>query len=277
MKPEIEIYGSRPLRFSIDRLTVEQNEGMHDAFTAYLANPGDVDSALLRGSPCRVVWGQGFAAQSMYGYIDTPTDMTGHEHNGMVLLGLGASSAMRNGQARSWRRSSPFRVARTIVAPYRMSFAVDKYVASIDAFMQSDESDWSALVRLAAATGMSLVSHGTSVRLLDVRKTIGRSMLRPAPLLNDPDSFVQLETSSPVGYDKFEFNGIDRLGSPFAMRGGQSNGIQRHSGQNFQSLEEARLAAVRHEDRERHYVRALAEFKGLVNISSGSVCVTEGD
>lgn len=277
MKPEITIYGPRPLRFNIDSLSVSQEEGMHDMFTAYLARPGDVDMDSIKGQPCEVVWNNRFAAQTLPGYVDTTSELEGDTGiTGVVIMGLGASSVMRSGEARSWRRTPLHRIAANIVRPYRMGLVTDRYVSSIDSFMQTSDSDWAALARLAGITGMSLVATGTTVRLVDVRKEIGRSRLRPVTVLEAPDSFVQLETPSPVGFDSFEFTGIDALGVNFAVKGGVDGGVKRHSGQNFASLEDARLAAHRHRDRERHYIRAIAEFKGQVPVSSGSVCVVEG-
>lgn len=276
MKPEIEIYGRRTLRFNVDSLSVPQSEFMHDMCTLHMANPGDVDVELLKGQPFRLTWGNGIASQAMYGYVDTTSSLTGDNPTGLALIGLGASSVMRSGHARSWKRSTPFRIARSIVHPYRLSLVSDKYVATVDSFMQSEESDWAALTRLATLAGMSLVATNNAVRLVDVSKAIGRAKFRPVPHFVEPDTFVQLETPSPVGFDTYEFTGIDRLGSSFTLSGGQPGGVKRHSSQNFASLEDARLAAVRQAARQRQYVRAMAEFTGQLNVKCGDVCVVEG-
>lgn len=276
MKPVIEIYGHRPAGYTVDSMAVTQSESMHDMCSVHMANPGDVDTELLKGQPFRLTWGSGFAVATMLGYVDTTSDMAGDIGSGFAIIGLGASSCMRNGQARSWRRASPHRIARSIVRPHRLSLVTDKYVATVDSFLQTDDSDWAALTRLASMTGMSLVANNTVVRLVDVRKAIGRAQFRPVPMFDAPDSFLQMETPAPVGYDAFEFKGIDRMGANFTLRGGSPDGVQRHSSQNFGSLEAARLAAVRQVDRQRQYVRALAEFDGQLNVKCGDVCVVEG-
>ena len=275
MKPEIEIFGPRPMRFNIDSLSVTQEEGMHDMFTSYLARPGAVDAEDLKGQPCQVTWGTGFSTTTLVGYVDTTSRIVG-EQSGLVIIALGATSTMRSGEARSWRRASPFRIARNVVHPYRMSLVADKYIATVDAFMQTDDSDWACLARLAGLSGMSLVGRNTSVMLIDVRKAIGRAKMRPVPVFREPESFVQMETPSPVGFDTFDFSGIDRLGSKFAVRGGPEGGVQRHASQNFSSLDEARMASVKHGDRQRHHIRAVATFHGQLNMQVGDVCVVEG-
>jgi hypothetical protein len=277
MKPEISIYSPRPKRFNIDALKVQQEEGMHDMFTAYLARPGLVDTEDLKGYPCTVTWNNRFAVQTLHGYVDTTSNMTeGFGATGMVIIGLGASSVLRNGQARTWRRSTPHRIARNIVAPYRMGLVTDKYISTIDSFMQTSDSDWGALRRLGDLTGMALVATNTTIRMIDVRRAIGRSEMRSVPVYASPDSFVQMETPSPAGFDSFEFTGIDALGVNFTLAGGQEGGVKRHASQNFSSLEEARLASDRHQDRQRQYVRAAAEFSGQLAIKCGDVCEVEG-
>lgn len=278
MKPEIEVYGDTNRRFVIDSLKVEMSEGMHDLATCFLANGSTIRPRDIKGLPCRVVWGQGFAAMSMYGYVDTPADVSAEgDSGGFVIMVLGATSVMRSGEARVWNRATPFRVARNIVAPYRLSLVVDKYISTVDQFMQTSDSDWAALTRLADLTGMSLIARDSAVYMVDVRKVIGRALLRPIPSLAEPTNFVRMETPSPIGFDRYEFEGIDGLGSKFAVRGGPDKGVKRHSPKNYSTLEEARLAAVRHQDRERHYIKASASFDTRTSTRAGDVVFVEGD
>jgi hypothetical protein len=277
MQPLLEVYGERPFRFVVDSLKVQQSEGMHDMATAYLANPGVRNLGDLKGKPCTVTWGRKFAAQTFYGYIDTTGEMNGDaDIGGLALICLGASSVMRSGQPHIWRKSTPYRIASALTRPYRMSLVVDKQQATIDSFMQTSESDWGALNLLAMESGMVVIPVGTAVRVVDVRRALGRSATTAVRFLKDPESFVQLETPSPVGFDTYNFTGVDPLGNNFAVRGGPADGIHRHSGEHFESLGAARNAEARKVDRQKHLVKAMATYSGQLGVRCGDLVSAEG-
>jgi hypothetical protein len=214
----------------------------------------------------------------MIGYVDTVNLMSGRDAlSGWALIGLGATSKMRSGTARSFRRATPFTIAKNIVTPYRMGVMVDQYIHQLDAFMQTSESDWATLMRLADTTGMSLIADGTTAKLVDVRRAIGRAAMRPIKHLFEPDAFIKMDTPSPVGFDTYEFTGIDRMGVQFAVKGGPEGGVKRHAAENFSSLEEARSAAIRWEDRQRFMHRAMVTYSGQVSVKAGDVLRVEGE
>lgn len=275
MKPIIRIYGTPRHNYTIDRLKISQEEGAHDLLTAYIAGPGRSDLNEMKGAPAKITWGNGITARTAVGYVDTISRLGGPD-SGIIIMLLGATSAMRSGEARTFRRTTPFRIARSIVHPYRLSLTVDQYVSPLDSFMQTSESDWAALKQLADMTGMALVGSNTAVRMVDVRRELGRSRLRPVRHLPDPASFVQMETPSPVGFDRYEFTGIDALGQNFSVTGGPERGVKRHSGRNFASLDDARNASLQWEDRKRFYVRSLATFRGNDATQVGDVVFVEG-
>jgi hypothetical protein len=277
MKPLLEVFGDRPFRFSVDSLKVQQSEGMHDMATVHLANPGVQNLDDLKGKPCTITWGRRFAAQTFYGYIDTTGEMNGeNDIGGLALICLGATSVMRSGQPHIWRKSTPYRIARTITRPYRMALVVDKKQSTIDSFMQTSESDWGALNLLAMESGMVVIPSGTAVRMVDVRRALGRAATTPVRALLNPESFVQLETPSPVGYDTYAFTGVDSLGNNFAVRGGPDDGIRRHSGERFESLGAARNAEARKVDRQKHLVKAMATYAGQLGVRCGDLVSAEG-
>lgn len=274
MRPTITIHNEVGSTFyHADSLVVSMDEGRHDSFSVYLSNPEGLDASVT-GRPCSISWGAGASPNSLVGYIDTVAEMTGDGLPGKTLVCIGASSVMRSGTARTWRRSPPLRIASNIVRPYKLGLLIDKYPHNIDSFMQSSESDWHALINLAAATGTSLVADGTVVKLIDVRKEIGRSTLTRGDNYREPDAFVQLDTNSPAGFDQYEFSGIDRLGSTFKVRGGE--GVKRHAQESFSSLDDALNAARRREDRTRLLVRATATYSGPMSVRNGAVINVEG-
>jgi hypothetical protein len=275
MKPTIEIYGSTPHNYLIDHLSVSMEEGSHDLLTAYVVKPGVPRTDELKGAPAKITWGSGPNTTTSYGYVDTTAKITGDSF-GWVIMVLGATSVMRSGSARSFRRSTPFQIASTVTSPYRMALAIDQYVSPLDNFMQTSGSDWAALKHLADQTGMALVGSNTSIRLIDVRRALGRAVSRPVPQLINPDSFVQMETPSPVGFDTYDFTGIDALGNNFSVSGGPSGGVKRHSGRNFASLDDALNEGLQWEDRQRKFVRALATFSGQTPTKVGDIIAVEG-
>jgi hypothetical protein len=271
--PVLAVLGDRQLKLSVNSLAVSQEEFMHDQFTAHISSAPTIGADDLKGYPASISWGSTVGGQTMVGYIDTVSEMDGDRTTGLAIIGLGASSHMRSGQARTWTRRTPLDIAREIVRPYRLGLEVDKYVAPLDFFMQTSESDWATLTALAQLTGMSLIADGAVVRLIDVRKELGRAMLRPTMMLDaaEAESFHRIESKSTVGHDKYTFTGVDRLGVPFSVAGGPEDGVERHAAENFASLEEALNAGRRWEDRQRTLVRSMCTFPGFVDARAGSV------
>lgn len=279
-KPELTVYGRSTIPFTVDSLSVSQEVGKHDMFTAWLPRPEPIVAEDLKGYPCVLRWNGRSQARELRGFIDTVTGMQDQgtaDKGGLAVIGLGASTVMRNGAPRTWLRRTPHQIAKNILAPYRFGLITDKYVTSLDAFMQTGESDWQALARLADTTGMELIAHDTTIMIVDVRKAIGRSMGKPIVTITDTTSLAQLETLSPPGYDRYMFTGIDRLGAKFTVRGGPPDGVYRHTDRNFSSLEDARMAERRHEDRLRHYVRAVIDVPGQIAIRTGDVVLANGE
>lgn len=273
MKPVLRIVGT-DAAFTIDYLLVNESEGMHVRFSAFISDPG---TPLLQymGRACSIEWGTALTTTVEYGYVDTPTTVEHQAARGTMVLGLGATSVMRSGTARSWSRTTPFLIARSLTRPYGLALAADRYEAGIDSFLQSSQSDWATLQALAEKTGMSLVARGVQVRLIDVKRALGRAQLRSVLTITNPDSVTYMDTASPVGFDTYEFTGVDALGSPFVVRGGNGP-VKRHAPENFATLEDALLAQRRWRDRDRQMSKALVTFQGPTAARVGDVVNVQG-
>lgn len=273
MKPVLRISGTSE-RFVVDHLTITEAEGMHVRFSAFISGPGD-NLRRFAGAPCSIEWGSGVTRDTEWGYIDTPTQIEHLAARGTMILGLGATSVMRSGAARSWSRTTPYRIARSLTRPYGLAIAADSYEAGIDSMMQTSQSDWATLQDLADKVGMSLVARGVQVRIIDVQRALGRAQLRDILTIGNLAGITYMDTASPVGFDRFEFNGIDSLGENFTVRGG-TGPVKRHAPENFGTLEDALLAKQRWEDRTRHLQKALASYQGATAARVGDVVRVAG-
>lgn len=275
---------SRALELPVQDALVSQDEGKHDLVTARLES-GDIEQARQwQGAPVIFRWGERADPRTIYGYVDT----VGSEDGVLTVHVLGMTNVCRNGRPRQWLKTLPFVIAQQILEPYRLGLEMDQDIHPLDSFIQTDDSDWKALVRLANQIGMTVISDNGVVRIVDVRKELSRASRRALPRyrIEKSDSgagspamhYTFLDTYQPVGHDRYRFSGVDRLGQTFEITGGDENGVLRHREVTFQSLTEAMSAGRQWEDRTRLRQQATVHGAGLSRVSAGSaVLVAEED
>lgn len=255
---------------------VSQDEGHHDLATIKI-NHGTVEQVRRwKAQPALFEWSDSVHVREMYGYVDT----VAMDEDSPVVHMLGMTNVCRNGRPRQWLKMRPFDIASEIIDQYRLGLEMDQYIWPLDSFVQIDNSDWQTLVRLGRSIGMSVISYNGVVKIVDVAKELSRAGRGALPRYRlDPSDtgagspaskYSFADTEQPVGADRFELSGIDRLGQTFSVSGGPPTGVLLHTEDTFQSLEEALNDARRRQDRDRLRQRAVITGDGLAKVTAGS-------
>lgn len=271
--------------FSVDNLTLQATEftveeqcGQHDMLTLR----GTQSPALTNyaGKPTKLKVFQGSNTREIYGYLDTHATTTGRDKE-MVVAGfvLGASSAMRSGAERQWKGKRPFEIAADIVRPYGFCLEMDTYRYTIPLFIQSAESDWQVLARLAADIGMNLIGTNVVIRIVDPVMEVRRRRLRPLYTfdVNLVSNYSISASPVPIGYEARVFAGIDKFGQTFQVVANESSVITLPAPETVNSLEDAFIAKERIERRRHRLRRATCTLPFTPALRSGTtVALTNG-
>jgi len=258
--------------------TIEESCGQHDL----LSISGTQSTVLTQyaGQPSKLTAWQGSATRAIHGYLDTHATSTGLNKD-MVVTGyvLGASSVMRSGAERQWKDKRPYEIAQDIVRPYGFCLEMDKYPYTIPLFVQSAESDWQLLVRLANEIGMALIGTNVVIRIVDPSMEIRRRRLRPLYKFDVNKLFNYSISASPVplGYEARVFAGVDKYGQSFSVTANPTSTVTLPAPEIVRSLEDAISAKERIERRRHRLRRATCSLKFTPGLRSGTtVALTNG-
>ena len=271
--------------FSVGDLTVQANDfmieercGSHDLISVQ----GTRSTALTQyaGKPAKLNAFQGSDTRTIYGYLDAHATSTGRDRE-LVSAGymLGASSVMRSGAERQWRDKRPFEIAQDIVRPYGFCLEMDTYTYTIPLFVQSAESDWQLLSRLATDIGMALIGTNVVIRIVDPVMEIRRRKMRPL-YTYDVNKLSEYSISAqpvPIGFEARVFAGIDKFGETFEVVANEGSTITLPAPETVHSLEDAFSAKERIERRRHRLRRATCSLQFTPILRSGTtVALTNG-
>jgi hypothetical protein len=234
----------------IETFSVEENAGQHDMVTLTLQKRPDI--SLLSGSTVRLQQFSGLETFDFFGYLDTALPYNnGDGQRGGIYFLLAASTALRSGVTRTWNNRSPFEIASNIVERHGLGLEMDKYAGRIGHFAQSTESDWEALRNLANDIGFILTADNSVVRIIDPNATIRRAESQAlAPLtVTQRSKFIMEESLTPIGYESYEFMGVDKFGVSFNVKVNDDSPVQKLVREEVESLADALAAAARVESR----------------------------
>lgn len=263
---------------------VDSGAGKHDMLSVEMA---EVESlTALKGKPIRVDAEQNRTQLSIVGTLDTamPTSRHGISEDGM-LFGLGASAVMRSGQPRVWQSARPFDIIASLVEPYGLGLEMETVVGTVPFLAQSSQSDWDIVNYVANRFGLSVFVSGTVLRVISMRREIRRMTGTRLPvfevrfdksrtqLIGNVKEYVGVETSTPVGYERMEFVGVDRMsGEMFKVVANEDATVSRTSGTHVATLGDAVAAKERAEQRRYNQLRCAIEVTGNLNAMAGT-CV----
>jgi hypothetical protein len=262
----------------VPNYTIEERCGQHDLLT--VTGAGAAGLYNYAGKPASLSIDSGSNSRVIVGYLDTAVTTTGQKDQSVVTaFMLGASSALRSGSERKWKDKRPFEIASDVVRPYGFCLEMDTYKFSIPLFVQSAESDWQLLNRLADEIGMQLIGTNTVIRMIDPIMEIRRRKLRPLFTLDVTKliSYSSAHNSIPLGFEARVFSGIDKFGQTFRVVANEGASITLPAAETVSSLEEALLAKERIERRRHRMRRAQCVLKFNPILRSGTtIALTNG-
>jgi len=156
---------------------------------------------------------------------------------------------------------------------------MDAYKYTIPLFLQSAESDWQLLNRLAGEIGMQLVGTNTVIRIIDPIMEIRRRKLRPLFTVDVTKllDYAHAHNSIPLGHESRVFAGIDKFGQTFTVIANEGSSVTLPAPETVSSLEEALLAKERIERRRHRLRRAQCTLKFNPILRSGTtITLTNG-
>jgi len=172
---------------SIAEIRLGMKENHHDVLTVKVA-----------GLPTRFVnWYKGraialemdtgpFYQETFSGYIDSvnPTSdvKTGPVNNSPLqtakIVAIGASCGMKGAKTHVWEGFTLSDIAIELAGRYSLSVDVPKTSLTYERILQSQESDWQFLVRVANQLGYKVTCHGTHIHVFDPYYSTSRGISR---------------------------------------------------------------------------------------------------
>lgn len=183
--PKIEVsIGGVPIRYeSITSFRLLLEEDKHDLLEVSIAGfpPGAVND--FWGKPIKLIIDNGGNMyQEFVGYIDT-VKPTNEFQQGLVnyspfqnatLVCLGASYAMRGSHTKVWSRYKLEDIVAFMSIRYGFSSDCIQKGRIHETLVQTGESDWKFLTRVADIQGLSVNCHGTHLHVYDPYKAFSR-------------------------------------------------------------------------------------------------------
>lgn len=94
----------------------------------------------------------------------------------VTLICMGASYAMRAKKNRVWQGQTLDQIVSTIADEHRVSFSCEQDPFVYDRIVQTEQSDWQFLNKLAQLYGMSFSLHGTHLHFWNPMRALGRGI-----------------------------------------------------------------------------------------------------
>ncbi|MEJ7654106.1 MAG: hypothetical protein WKH64_12650 [Chloroflexia bacterium] len=151
---------------------------------------------------------------------------------------------------------------------------MERIPEGIPFFAQSGESDWQTLVRLANEHGLVVVGTNTVIRIVDPSLETRRQYRRIGININvnRARSFTSSHSSTPVGFERRSFIGVDKFGETFEVTANPESPISLHAPELVSSLGAAMMSKDRLERRRHSRRTATATVESHPHARSGT-CV----
>ncbi|MBA2389118.1 MAG: hypothetical protein H0V67_02575 [Geodermatophilaceae bacterium] len=257
-------------------VTVAEGVGKHDMATVMVPNAQQWRGYQDRPVVVSIV--DGAHTKRIAGYIDTVAPVaSGKDRRGAVFV-LGGSSAMRSGTPRAWTDATPVNIARDLLQPYGFGLEMEAYEYRLPFFaQQGSASDWATLNALAAECGMVVHAYNTTVRMVHPATELRRSVRTPQHTYTldagGINTFVGVNSLSPMGFEHRRFFGVDKFGSAFDLDVNPGQPVSVGSGETLTSLAAAQEAVQRAQKRRFLQRRATLDAIGAADVRAGD-CLT---
>lgn len=185
LSPEVSILinGVEVDYAAINKVTLSLDENKHDICTLTFVGLPPKSITDYIDAPVRVFLSSGQTrTQEFCGYV-TYVEPVSNTRSGTAnnspfqltnVVCLGASVSMKGSKNKVWESTSIPIIAQEMA--YRYGFSLDVYLDTFEfpRLVQSSESDWAFITRIATEYGMRVTVHGTHMHIWDPFKAIGR-------------------------------------------------------------------------------------------------------
>lgn len=179
------VIDNAPMRYmSIVQMELGLAENQHDILRVRVAG---VPPRLLTeylSKPVLCYWGFGVDKHEFCGYIasvepsfrNSDGVINGSPFQLVELVCMGASYRMRAKKTRLWENASIQSVATTLADEYKFSVSSVTESFAYPRIIQSEESDWEFLNKVAHMYGLSVSMHGTHIHVWNPMNALGRQI-----------------------------------------------------------------------------------------------------
>jgi phage protein D len=148
--------------------------GHHDMFylrMEFLANTNLTQySVWANGSPIQIEWGRRPLTQMWYGYVDSHQSAseadTGTSNSQVTYTCIGTSLVLNPGVSRTWEQASPTWIARKVAQENNFRAVTTPIVFPLDYEVQTGESNFQFLNRIANKCGMRFWCSGGTLYMI---------------------------------------------------------------------------------------------------------------
>ena len=186
ISPKIDfVIDNAPMRYmSIVQMELGLAENKHDILHVSVAGvPPQLITEYL-SKPVYCHWGFGVDRYEFCGYVAS-VEPSFRNSDGVVngsifqlvdLICMGASYKMRAKKTRLWEDASIQSVATTLANEYKFSVSTISESFSYPRIIQTEESDWEFLHKVADMYGLSISMHGTHLHVWNPQNSLGRQI-----------------------------------------------------------------------------------------------------
>ena len=222
LKFEVLIYNGYLEYTSIQRVNIELEEGKHNIATLDVAGipPDYLDTYIDLPIAIKVTVG-GVRSHTFIGYI-AYLEPTSENIKGLVnkspfqttrMYCFGASYAMRSRRTEVYNNKTIVQIAKEFADKYNFTVSVpnDPYV--YPRLVQSGESDWEFLVKVAEMSGYRVLMRGVHIDIWDPFATFGRIATTPLYAMSGNEGSLNAASGQVI-----KFHGIVGAVTPFSAK-----------------------------------------------------------
>lgn len=186
ISPKVDfVIDNAPMRYmSIVQMELGLAENKHDILRVTVAGvPPQLITEYL-SKPVYCYWGFGVDRHEFCGYvasvepsfINSDGVVNGSTFQLVDLICMGASYKMRAKKTRLWENASIQSVTTTLAEEYRFSVSTVSESFAYPRIVQTQESDWEFLNKVADMYGLSISMHGTHIHVWNPMNALGRQI-----------------------------------------------------------------------------------------------------
>jgi len=179
------VIDNAPMRYmSIVQIELGLAENQHDILRVRVAGvPPQLLTEYL-SKPVLCYWGFGIDKHEFCGYVasvepsfrNSDGVINGSTFQLVELVCMGASYKMRAKKTRLWENASIQIIATTLADEYKFSVSSVAEPFAYPRIVQSEESDWEFLNKVASMYGLSVSMHGTHIHVWNPMNSLGRQI-----------------------------------------------------------------------------------------------------